>query len=157
MNNLSKIINALPYMKSGSELRSALEVLPEYDAAICDADTPVRPMAPFGVDAVVTEERFKPHDTTAESKLQDHHAAGVQRHHGWYRLIGASGIGKSSAISRAIALITENQIIEVENPYTKIIPCICVQCPLIPLRRDCCWRCCERWMKPLTAITIRTH
>ena len=46
-----------------------------------------------------------------------------------FTIIGASGIGKSSAISRAISLITENQVIEVENPYTKIIPCICVQCP----------------------------
>lgn len=32
-------------MKSGSELRSALEVLPEYDVAICNADAPVRLMA----------------------------------------------------------------------------------------------------------------
>ena len=46
-----------------------------------------------------------------------------------FTIIGASGIGKSSAISRAIRLITENRVIEVENPYTKIIPCICVQCP----------------------------
>ena len=46
-----------------------------------------------------------------------------------FTIIGASGIGKSSAISRAITLITENRVIEVENPYTKIIPCICVQCP----------------------------
>ena len=45
MNNLSEIINVLPHMKSGVELRSALEVLPEYDAAICDADAPVRLMA----------------------------------------------------------------------------------------------------------------
>ncbi|WP_301034890.1 AAA family ATPase, partial [Parabacteroides goldsteinii] len=46
-----------------------------------------------------------------------------------FTIIGASGIGKSSAISRAITLITENRVIEVGNPYTKIIPCICVQCP----------------------------
>lgn len=46
-----------------------------------------------------------------------------------FTIIGASGIGKSSAISRAITLITENQVVGTENPYTKIIPCICVQCP----------------------------
>ena len=46
-----------------------------------------------------------------------------------FTIIGSSGIGKSSAISRAITLITENRIIEAEKPYTKIIPCICVQCP----------------------------
>jgi len=33
---------------------------------------------------------------------------------------GASGIGKSSAISRAITLITENRIIEVEESTLRI-------------------------------------
>ncbi len=45
MNNLSEIINVLPHMKSGNELRSSLEVLPVYDNLICGADTPVRLMA----------------------------------------------------------------------------------------------------------------
>ena len=46
-----------------------------------------------------------------------------------FTIIGPSGLGKSTAISRAIHLITEGRIVEVENPYTKIIPCVCVQCP----------------------------
>ena len=46
-----------------------------------------------------------------------------------FTIIGTSGIGKSSAISRAITLITENHVIEITDPYTKIIPCITVQCP----------------------------
>ena len=46
-----------------------------------------------------------------------------------FTIIGTSGIGKSSAISRAISLITENRIIETDKPYTKIIPCLIVQCP----------------------------
>ena len=46
-----------------------------------------------------------------------------------FTIIGTSGIGKSSAISRAISLITENRIIEIDKPYTKIIPCLIVQCP----------------------------
>ena len=45
MGDLSDVIRILPPMKSGNELLSALEVLPEYDAAICDADAPVRLMA----------------------------------------------------------------------------------------------------------------
>ena len=45
MSDLTDIIRILPPMKSGSELLSALEVLPEYDNAICDADAPVRLMA----------------------------------------------------------------------------------------------------------------
>ena len=46
-----------------------------------------------------------------------------------FTIIGTSGIGKSSAISRAISLITENHIIEIDKPYTQIIPCLIVQCP----------------------------
>ena len=46
-----------------------------------------------------------------------------------FTIIGASGIGKSAAISRAISLITEDRIIALDNPYTTIIPCLTVQCP----------------------------
>lgn len=46
-----------------------------------------------------------------------------------FTIIGTSGIGKSSAISRALNLIMANQIIYLEEPYVKIIPCITVQCP----------------------------
>ena len=45
MSDLSDVIRILPTMKSGKELLSALEVFPEYDSAICDADAPVRIMA----------------------------------------------------------------------------------------------------------------
>ncbi len=45
MINLPEIINFLPPMKSGVMLRSALEVLPEYDDSIREADTAVRLMA----------------------------------------------------------------------------------------------------------------
>lgn len=46
-----------------------------------------------------------------------------------FTIIGTSGIGKSSAISRAIHLITENRILHTEEPYRNILPCVCVQCP----------------------------
>lgn len=46
-----------------------------------------------------------------------------------FTIIGTSGIGKSSAISRALHLITASQIIQIEEPYLKIIPCLTVQCP----------------------------
>lgn len=46
-----------------------------------------------------------------------------------FTIIGASGIGKSSAISRALNLIDANHVIEIEQPYTKILPCLTVQCP----------------------------
>ena len=153
MNSLSEIINVLPHMKSGSELRSALEVLPEYDAAICNADAPVRLMALSDLYRVYVPNQMsleiysklylalmrslqkKGTKLAVQQQNQNFKAIMQQEYSGImggsdsFTIIGASGIGKSSAISRAITLMTENRIIEVENPHTKIIPCICVQCP----------------------------
>jgi len=44
-----------------------------------------------------------------------------------FTIIGSSGIGKSSAISRAISLITDKSFVEVDG--TKICPFVIVQCP----------------------------
>ena len=153
MSDLTDIIRILPPMKSGSELLSALEVLPEYDNAICDADTPVRLMALSDLYRVYVPSRMsleiysklylalmrslqkKSTTLATQQKNQNYRAIIQQEYNGImggsdsFTIIGASGIGKSSAISRAITLITENRVIEVENPYTNIIPCICVQCP----------------------------
>lgn len=46
-----------------------------------------------------------------------------------FTVIGQSGIGKSSAISRAVQMISEKGIIETNAPYAKIIPCVSVQTP----------------------------
>ena len=44
-----------------------------------------------------------------------------------FTIIGESGLGKSSAVSRAISVLTKKPVIEYEN--TRIITCILVQCP----------------------------
>ena len=46
-----------------------------------------------------------------------------------FSIIGPSGIGKSTAIGKAVDLIKGNDVIELENPYCKIIPTLSVQCP----------------------------
>lgn len=46
-----------------------------------------------------------------------------------FTIIGASGIGKSSAVFQALDLIMEKEVIELEKPYRRIAPCIVVQCP----------------------------
>ena len=46
-----------------------------------------------------------------------------------FTVIGTSGIGKSTAINKAIGLITQDKIINISCPHTRIIPCIVVQCP----------------------------
>ena len=153
MSNLSEIIPLLPPMKSGSELLSALEVLSEYDAAICDANAPVRLMAlsdlyrvyvPSQMSLEIYSKLYLALMRSLQKKgsvlmiqqqnqnfkaIMQQEYSGIMGGSDSFTIIGASGIGKSSAISRAITLITENQVIETENPYTKIIPYICVQCP----------------------------
>ena len=153
MSDLSDVIRILPTMKSGNELLSALEVLPEYDVAICNADAPVRLMALSDLYRVYVPNQMsleiysklylalmrslqkKGTKLAVQQQNQNFKAIMQQGYSGImggsdsFTIIGASGIGKSSAISRAITLMTENRIIEVENPHTKIIPCICVQCP----------------------------
>ena len=153
MADLSNIIHILPLMKSGDDLFSALEILPKYDDMIRTADVPVRLMAlsdlyriyvPSNMSLEIYSKMYlallrslqkKGTKMAVQQKNQNHKAVIQQEYSGImggsdsFTIIGASGIGKSSAISRAITLITENRVIEVENPYTKIIPCICVQCP----------------------------
>lgn len=153
MTDLSNVIHILPPMKSGNDLFSALEVLPEYDEAIRDADVSVRLMelsdlyriyVPSQMSLEIYSKLYlallrslqkKGTKIAVQQKNQNYRAVMQQEYRGImggsdsFTIIGASGIGKSSAISRAITLITENRVIEVGNPYTKIIPCICVQCP----------------------------
>ena len=153
MADLSNIIHILPTMKSGDDLFSALEVLPEYDDTVREAEVPVRLMAlsdlyriyvPCHMSLEIYSKTYlallrslqkKGTKMAVQQRNQNHKAVLQQEYSGImggsdsFTIIGASGIGKSSAISRAITLITENRVIEVENPYTKIIPCICVQCP----------------------------
>ena len=153
MTDLSDIINILPVMKSGDDLLSALEVLPEYDDTIRNADVPARLMAlsdlyriyvPSQMSLEIYSKLYlallrslqkKGTKLAVLQRNQNYNAIIQQEYSGImggsdsFTIIGASGIGKSSAISRAITLITENRVIEVGNPYTKIIPCISVQCP----------------------------
>lgn len=153
MIELSNIISVLPIMKSGDNLFSALEVLPEYDDTIRTAEVPVRLMAlsdlyriyvPSQMSLEIYSKMYlallrslqkKGTKLAVQQRNQNHKAVIQQEYSGImggsdsFTIIGASGIGKSSAISRAITLITEHRVIETENPYTKIIPCICVQCP----------------------------
>ena len=153
MTNLSDIIHILPSMKSGDDLLSSMEVLPEYDESIRTAGVPMRLMAlsdlyriyvPSKMSLEIYSKMYlallrslqKKGTKLAVQQKNQNYKAIIQKEYGGimggsdsFTIIGASGIGKSSAISRAITLITENRVIEVENPYTKTIPCICVQCP----------------------------
>lgn len=153
MTNLSEIVHALPPMKSGEELKKALTVLPKYDSIIRNADVPTRLMAlsdlyriyvPSQMSLEIYSKLYlsllrslqkKGTKLAIQQRYENNKAIQQQSYSGIlggadsYTIIGASGIGKSSAISRAISLITENGIMESREPYCKIIPCLIVQCP----------------------------
>lgn len=143
----------LPEMKSGNELISALSIIPEYDKTICQQNQAVRLMAlsdlyqiyiPSQMSleiysklylALLRSMQKKGTQMAIKQRYENYKAIQQQSYSGIlggsdsFTIIGTSGIGKSSAISRAISLITENRIIEIDKPYTKIIPCLIVQCP----------------------------
>lgn len=143
----------LPEMKSGNELISALSIIPEYDETICQKNQAVRLMAlsdlyqiyiPSQMSLEIYSKLYlallrsiqkKGTQMAIKQRYENYKAIQQQSYSGIlggsdsFTIIGTSGIGKSSAISRAISLITENRIIETEKPYTKIIPCLIVQCP----------------------------
>ena len=143
----------LPEMKSGNELITALSIIPEYDETICQQNQAVRLMAlsdlyriyiPSQMSleiysklylALLRSMQKKGTQLAIKQRYENYRAIQQQSYSGIlggsdsFTIIGTSGIGKSSAISRAISLITENRIIETDKPYTKIIPCLIVQCP----------------------------
>lgn len=147
------LVVKIPPMLAGSELLSALEVLPDYDESIRDLDAATRLMAlsdlyklylPSQMSVEIYSKLYlallrslqkKQTSLAIQQQTQNYRAIRQQTYSGIiggsdsFTIIGASGIGKSTAISRAISLITGNSVIEVEEPYTTIIPCLVVQCP----------------------------
>ena len=140
-------------MKTSEELINALKVLPDYSENICQKDSVTRLVAlsdlykiyiPSFMSVEIYSKLYlslirslNKKQTKAATMQQNENFKAVlnQEYRGIiggsdsFTIIGNSGIGKSSAISRAIELITENKIIETEKPYSKIIPCVTIQCP----------------------------
>lgn len=153
MTNLSNIIDDLPRMKSGNELIDELTILPEYTPRICNADAPMRLIAlsdlyqiylPSQMSleiysklylALLRSMQKKGNKLAVQQQNQNYRAIMQQEYSGImggsdsFTIIGTSGIGKSSAIGRSINLISENRVIESDNPYTRVVPCVVVQCP----------------------------
>ena len=150
---MNEIIKLLPEMKAGDALMSALSVLPDYDDNIRSQSEAARLIALSDIYKIYIP---SPMTTEIYSKLylallrsfqkkitktaiiqqnQNHKAIHQQEYSGImggsdsFTIIGNSGIGKSSAISRSLSLLQADGIIEIQKPYTKIIPCIVVQCP----------------------------
>ena len=150
MNDILKLI---PEMKAGDALISALSVLPAYDENIRSQNEAVRLIAlsdlyrvyipsPMTTEiysklylALLRSLQKKMTKTAIIQQNQNHRAIQQQEYSGImggsdsFTIIGNSGIGKSSAISRSLSLLLADGIIETQKPYAKIIPCVVVQCP----------------------------
>ena len=150
---IEDLIRKLPPMKTGAELTKALEDIPLYSEDVRNADTTTRLMAlselyniyiPSSMSHEIYSKLYLAMIRSLQKKCSQkailqryENNAGIigQEYRGIiggadsFTIIGESGIGKSSAISRAVSLMTENIIISTENPHSKIIPTLTVQCP----------------------------
>ena len=152
MNNMD-LIKHIPEMLSGQELYERLTDIPQYNEAIREKSQAERLMAlstlydiylpsEMSVEiysklylALVRSLQKKGTQAAVQQSYQNHSAIMRRESRGIiggsdsFSIVGCSGIGKSSAINRAISIITENRMIELENPVVRIIPCLIVQCP----------------------------
>lgn len=154
-NGKWNIVEKLPPMLSGKELKSRLEIKPRYDESVRLKSKSERLMALNDIynvylPSVMSEEIYSKIYLAMLRSLQkkegkiavqqrnengkrirgiEGSACGYQGIIGGsdsFTIIGSSGIGKSSAISRAITIAAENRVIEMENPCCKILPAVVV-------------------------------
>lgn len=152
MDNMS-LIKKMPPMLSGSELEQALTILPEHDPGITNENAASRLIALSDIYKIFVPTQMSKEIYTKmylsllrslqkkESKLairqysenykgiQQQEYSGIIGGSDSFTVIGASGIGKSSSITRVIQLLTAEETIELKKPYAKIIPCVLVQTP----------------------------
>lgn len=146
------IISQLPEMMMGEALTAALTVRPEYNVTLKEAGCTERLLAlstlydlylPSEMSseiyskiylAMLRSLRNKSGNAAMKQRYENHKMIRNQEHKGIiggsdsFTIIGVSGIGKSTAIGRAITVATENRIITAE-PFQKIVPCVICQCP----------------------------
>lgn len=147
------LIKQMPEMLSGQELYEKLADIPAYSEEIRGKSQTERL-----IELSILYEIYLPSEMSIEiySKLylallrslqkkgtnvavqqayQNHNAIMRRENRGIiggsdsFSIVGCSGIGKSSAINRAISIITQDKMIELHNPSTRIIPALIVQCP----------------------------
>lgn len=147
------LLNHLPAMLTGEELIRAMTVLPAYNASMMNRTPAVRLIAlndlykmyiPSSMSLEIYSKLYlallrslqkKGTMDAVRQKYENQKAIRQQAYTGIiggsdsFTIIGASGIGKSTAISRALDLITANGVMEQNNPYARVIPCVVVQCP----------------------------
>ncbi len=157
IKHMDNILSALPPMLTGEALIDALTVLPPYSPGIRKRSAAERLLAlsdlyrlyiPSDMSVEIYSKLYIALVHSLQKKIgkaaiRQHSAnfktigqavsgqslGGILGGADSFTIIGTSGIGKSSAINRAISLPGADEIIEIQKPYTKIIPCLVVQCP----------------------------
>ena len=152
MNNMD-LIRQMPEMLSGQELYEKLADIPAYDEGMSGKSQTERLIelstlyeiylpSEMSIEiysklylALLRSVQKKDTNVAVQQAYQNHNAIMRKENRGIiggsdsFSFVGCSGIGKSSAINRAISIITENKMIEIQNPSVRIIPCLVVQCP----------------------------
>lgn len=150
MGNLAE---QMPKMLMGKELEEAMVYLPSYDPQICNADAATRLMALNDIAEIYIPSQMSYEIyskiylamlySLKKKQTVDAVRQGNQNHRRLqglnynsvlggadsFSIIGPSGIGKSTALAKGIALSGGERIITTNHPYAQIIPCINVQCP----------------------------
>lgn len=143
----------MPKMVMGKELEDAMLSLPAYDPEICKADAGARLVALNDVADIYLPSQMsyeiyskiylsmlhslkkkQTRDAVVQGNQNHRRLQGLSYHSvlggaDSFSITGPSGIGKSTALAKSIALSGGEQIIETREPYAKIIPCVNVQCP----------------------------
>lgn len=139
----------MPTMLMDEELTKGLSVLPPYDPSIRDSSTSERlielaRLYDVYLPSPMTEEIYcklylallrslqkkQTRTATVQGNLNRQSISnGIIGGSDSFTILGMSGIGKSSAISRAISLIAPQSLIVTTEPYSRIAPIITVQTP----------------------------
>lgn len=152
MNSMD-LIRQMPEMLSGQELYEKLADIPAYNEEIRGKSQTQRLIelsmlyeiyfpSEMSIEiysklylALLRSLQKKGTNTAVQQSYQNHNAIMRRENRGIiggsdsFSIVGCSGIGKSSAINRAISIITQDKMIELHNPSTRIIPALIVQCP----------------------------
>jgi hypothetical protein len=148
---MDDILKCMPKMLSGKELDEKLAILPTYNKSIIEKSTTERLIAMqdiyqiFIPNAMSREIYIKLYLALLRSLRKKHSILAVRQSNenskmirreffesiiggsDSFSIIGPSGIGKTSAISRAINLLAEKTVLEFSNG--KIISCLQIQTP----------------------------
>lgn len=147
------LIKKLPELLMGKKLEEALQILPEYNEDIVEENAAIRLTSlenmykVFVVNNMSKEIYVKLYLALLHSlqkkisqvaivQLNENAKAIREKEYSSilggadaFTIIAPSGCGKSSCVSRAVDLIMQKQMIEIEEPYMQIIPYVIVQCP----------------------------